>query len=265
MVTLAAARLEPAERRVLDRLVDLLRDEYGPDLHGVWLYGSRARGERTGPESDIDLMVITAEGRRDSDRSTRLLHRAADEVNGNPGLFSLHSYDHLELARERGIESFFLKEVDRDRVVVFGDGNESILDQGGENLPSSPLEGKMRPRSERFMEMARRRLAAIQLFVEHNEMDGAVEPAYYASFNAARAALSEEDLYAKTHSGQWDLFHQTFVATGRFDAELAARARSAQEPREKSAYEGVIIEATNAREIVATAERFVAAVEAMFK
>ncbi len=33
---------------------------------------------------------------------------------------------------------------------------------------------------------------------------------------AARAALSEEDLYAKTHSGSWTLFNDAFVRTSRF-------------------------------------------------
>ena len=41
---LAPASLTHAERRVLERLVERLRDELGSDLHAIWLYGSRARG-----------------------------------------------------------------------------------------------------------------------------------------------------------------------------------------------------------------------------
>jgi lipoprotein NlpI len=55
---LAPASLTDAERRVVERRVTLLRDELGSDLHAIWLYGSRARGETPHPESDIDLMVL---------------------------------------------------------------------------------------------------------------------------------------------------------------------------------------------------------------
>ena len=79
MSTLAEARLEPSERKVLDRWVELLRAELGRDLHEVWLYGSRARGEHTGPESDVDLLVVTSGGARHRRRVTDLLHEAAGD------------------------------------------------------------------------------------------------------------------------------------------------------------------------------------------
>ncbi len=61
------------------------------------------------------------------------------------------------------------------------------------------------------------------------------------------------------------LTEATLGPTGRFDANLAAGARGAQEPRERSAYKGVVIDPAKAEQIVATAERFVAAIEAMFE
>jgi uncharacterized protein (UPF0332 family) len=51
-----------------------------------------------------------------------------------------------------------------------------------------------------------------------------VSAAYYAMLYAARAALSEQDRYAKTHSGTWTLFRETFVRDGRFDPALARAA-----------------------------------------
>jgi Nucleotidyltransferase domain len=44
---------------MLDRFVELLTAELGTD-HGVWLYGSRARGETPGEESDVDVLVVSA-------------------------------------------------------------------------------------------------------------------------------------------------------------------------------------------------------------
>lgn len=216
MATLTEAALDPSERRTLDRLVELLREEYGSDLHAVWLYGSRARGERTGPESDIDVLVITAGGGRDRDRSQAAVHRAAADTQTDPWAFSLHPYDPARVARDRAIESFFFQEVDRDKILLFDDGTASGM--GGEDTGPDALNEKMKARSEDFMAVARGRLALARLALAGDLTSEAVEPAYYASLNAARAALSEEHGYAKTHSGVWHLFRQTFVVTGRFDA-----------------------------------------------
>ena len=65
MPTLADARLSAAERRMLDRFVAVLRERLGDDLISVWLFGSRARGEATGPLSDVDVLVVTRAGRVD--------------------------------------------------------------------------------------------------------------------------------------------------------------------------------------------------------
>lgn len=77
---------------------------------------------------------------------------------------------------------------------------------------------------------------------------------------AARAALSEEDRYAKTHSGTWNLFGQAFVDSRRFDPVLLADARDTQADRSGVDYEASRPSDERAHEIVALAERFVAAV-----
>jgi predicted nucleotidyltransferase len=59
------AALDQQERELLDRLVAELRRVYGDDLDGVWLYGSRARGERMHDESDVDVLVVTRSPRDD--------------------------------------------------------------------------------------------------------------------------------------------------------------------------------------------------------
>ncbi|MGH3031399.1 MAG: HEPN domain-containing protein [Gaiellaceae bacterium] len=71
----------------------------------------------------------------------------------------------------------------------------------------------MSPRSEEFMAMARDRLALARTALDAGFPSGAVSAAYYAMLSAARAALSEEERLAKTHSGAWSLFHESFVAT----------------------------------------------------
>lgn len=89
-----------------------------------------------------------------------------------------------------------------------------------------------------------------------------VSVAYYAMLNAARAALSELDEHAKTHSGTWTLFSERFVATGAFDQDVYKFAGRAQEARQEGDYEAKPLSPEPARELLDAAERFVAAVEA---
>lgn len=99
----------------------MLRDELGDDLLAVWLYGSRARGERPHPESDVDLLVI-AEGNheRSRDAALDLSAQAAEAEGESPFTFSVHTYSPERLRGRREIESFFIQEVDRDKVVLYG-------------------------------------------------------------------------------------------------------------------------------------------------
>jgi uncharacterized protein (UPF0332 family) len=90
-----------------------------------------------------------------------------------------------------------------------------------------------------------------------------VNATYYAMLYAARAALSEEDLYAKTHKGVWRLFSERFVASGRFERALFAEAQRAQELRLLGDYEARDVPSDEAKAIVEEAERFVAAVSEM--
>jgi predicted nucleotidyltransferase len=122
MPSLTAASLTPQERRVLDRLVRLLQKELGPDLHSVWLYGSRARGEPPRPESDVDILVVASRDRWDDQlRLGELATEAAEAEGANPVWFSLHVYTPERIAQRREIRSFFLQEVDRDKIVLCGE------------------------------------------------------------------------------------------------------------------------------------------------
>jgi predicted nucleotidyltransferase len=54
VATLADTSLSADERALLARFVLELRSRLGEDLHAVWLFGSRARGERPEEDSDVD-------------------------------------------------------------------------------------------------------------------------------------------------------------------------------------------------------------------
>jgi predicted nucleotidyltransferase len=110
--------LSPDERRVVDRWIDVLRNEI--ELDSVWLFGSRARGERR-EDSDVDLLVITrGDPERDRQRVWKTIDEVAREMGVNPAVFVPHTWDRTWLAGRREIGSFFIQEVDRDKVVLFG-------------------------------------------------------------------------------------------------------------------------------------------------
>ncbi len=122
---LATASLSRAERRVVERLVERLREDLGPDLHAIWLYGSRARGETPHPESDIDLLVL-ADGSSWEIRlaAIELAHEIAPAEGVSPVWYSIFVKTPEWLRGRREIRSFFIAEVDRDKLVLYGSGLE---------------------------------------------------------------------------------------------------------------------------------------------
>lgn len=117
---LNTAQLTESERRVVERFVSRMDNELGDDLRGLWLYGSRARGTAH-PESDVDLLVIADGGR---DRYGRIAGDLSEEAaiaeGESPFNYSVHVHDPRWLRERRAIESFFIQEVDRDKVVLAG-------------------------------------------------------------------------------------------------------------------------------------------------
>jgi uncharacterized protein (UPF0332 family) len=113
------------------------------------------------------------------------------------------------------------------------------------------------------MDQARDRATIAREILASGHLEGAVSAAYYAMLYAARAALSEDDEYARTQRGTWHLFHERYVATEAFDQRLHALAQRAQHAREKGNYEAIAPDPGEAEAIVAGAADFIAATEHM--
>lgn len=117
---LATAQLTASERRTVERFSSRLSNKLGSDLRALWLYGSRARG-KAHPESDIDLLVIANGGR---DRYGRIAGDLSEEAaiaeRESPFNYSVHVHNPEWLQSRRAIESFFIQEVDRDKIVLAG-------------------------------------------------------------------------------------------------------------------------------------------------
>ena len=136
---LAEAALNERERRLVERLVARLREELGSDLLGVWLYGSRARGEADPTETDPDLrsdvnLLAIVDSSRDTEAASRwalpMVEAEADEIGDSPVYYSLRIFDTEWLRGRREIRSFFTQEVDRDKLVLYGERLDEIGGDG---------------------------------------------------------------------------------------------------------------------------------------
>jgi hypothetical protein len=106
-----------------------MRQKLGEDLRAVWLYGSRARGEadpnETDPDrrSDIDLLGIvdpSGDAREAGWWALPMVEEEAAAVGDSPVYYSLRIFDTTWLRERREIQSFFVQEVDRDKIVLYG-------------------------------------------------------------------------------------------------------------------------------------------------
>jgi predicted nucleotidyltransferase len=124
VATLAETSLSADERALLERFAEVATARLGGGLHSIWLFGSRARGEHPAHEdSDIDLLVLVDDA---SWEGKRRVYAAFDEAAEELGLESLSTWfsTHIQtpawLEGRRAIKSFFIAEVDRDKIVVTG-------------------------------------------------------------------------------------------------------------------------------------------------
>lgn len=121
MSGLAQTSLSTEERALIERFVRELRTRLRDELHAVWLFGSRARGETPSRDSDVDVLVLVDDASWDGRmRVRRILDDAAREL-GLQALtwsFSVHVHTPAWLAQRREIRSFFVAELDHDKVVL---------------------------------------------------------------------------------------------------------------------------------------------------
>lgn len=264
MATLEQASLTTGERRALERSLRALETELGEDLLAVWLYGSRARGERPGEDSDIDLLVVVTDRERLRRRASDAVYKAADGQGADPFVFSPHVTDPRHLAEDAAIESLFLREVECDRIVLWGGEDTPLKSLEEHELPARVGPGGVLTRSLVWLDMARGYLATAEVMLAQ-ELHSAplASTAYYAAFYAGRAALSEEGRVARRHAGHWLLVRELFAETGRLDPELVEQAQTLQKEREGADYEAWTFAHERSVAQVAEARAFLAAIEAL--
>lgn len=122
--------------------------------------------------------------------------------------------------------------------------------------------------ADALMAKAQQALRSAQGLIELNDANGACNRAYYAMFDAARAALliklsrSEAD-FAKTHRGLINAFSEHLIKDGTISKDLGRSLKRAEEMRLLADYDGDSVEMPDASTMVADAKIFVLAIESM--
>lgn len=119
-----------------------------------------------------------------------------------------------------------------------------------------------------LMAKAKRAVESAQMLMEAGDTDGACNRAYYAMFDAARAALLGTGSVAavedtRTHSGLIAFFSLHLVKTGRVSIDLGKALNRVEELRRIADYRGDAVELTDATWAVAQATAFVEAMQSM--
>jgi uncharacterized protein (UPF0332 family) len=112
-----------------------------------------------------------------------------------------------------------------------------------------------------LMQKAARALASARLLLDAGDTDGACNRAYYAMFDAARAALASETSpeAARTHDGLIAAFGLRLVKTGRLPRELGRMLNRAEEIRLLADYTDGAVEQQDVKGLLLQAEAFVSA------
>lgn len=123
---------------------------------------------------------------------------------------------------------------------------------------------------DELMEKAARAVASAKLLHNAGDVDGACNRAYYAMFDAARAALiwadaGTEPAIARTHSGLISAFGLHLVKPGLLPVEQGKAMNRVAEIRLVADYIGDEVSADTAAWCITQAEAFVEAIENKFR
>lgn len=118
-----------------------------------------------------------------------------------------------------------------------------------------------------MMDKASRALASAKLLLDAGDVDGACNRAYYAMFDAAKAALawSAADVEGvKTHSGLISAFSLHLVKTGRLPVDLGRALNRVEEIRLVADYTGGVVPEDMAQQAIELAASFIEAIQRAF-
>ena len=123
---------------------------------------------------------------------------------------------------------------------------------------------------QELMTKASRALASAKLLLDNGDVDGACNRAYYAMFDAARAALLSVNApvpaeIARTHSGLITAFSLHLVKSGHIAIEHGRSLNKVEDLRLIADCKGDPVTLENAAWALEQSEKFLAAVQALIE
>lgn len=117
------------------------------------------------------------------------------------------------------------------------------------------------PEVRELLGRGRRQIQAARSLSEDGFPAEAISLAYYAAFFAAEGSLLALGETRSKHSGVISAFGQLVIKGGGLNADIGLSLRRLFQLRNEAVYEGAPVDAETARSAIASAERFVTAVE----
>jgi hypothetical protein len=241
MAVLVHATLDEPERDLLGRFVAALEEVYGDDVDAVWLYGRVPAASVPMTSRDVDVFVVTR-----SDRDDQAFSPTLWRVLATWAIRRYLSIRDSALARGWRIGG---------RSICYSSG-KSIAKRSCSTAVRDPaIGGAARAATRRSGERSHAGRCQPR---GRRGLDGVLRDALRRARRPQRTRSARA-----SHAGTWAPFREELVLTGEFDAELGQAAQRAQARREGSDYAAETSERSEGRQIVATAERFVAAIASL--
>ncbi|MEM3368495.1 MAG: nucleotidyltransferase domain-containing protein [Nitrososphaerales archaeon] len=107
-------------QKTVEELKEKIKSELGDSIDSLVLYGSAARGEYKGVDSDIDILIIA----KDETSSTyNKIRKIATEIDlKNSTATTLVYLSRKEFKRNARLSSPFLEEVAKEGIVLYDNG-----------------------------------------------------------------------------------------------------------------------------------------------
>lgn len=120
-------------------------------------------------------------------------------------------------------------------------------------------------KSKALMAKAMQAGASAKVLLDTGDADGACNRAYYAMFDAARAALLASGAeIGKTHKGVLNTFSDRLIKSGPIEKEMGRLLKHAETFRYVADYEGGSVDLSDAQDMVKQSKIFVSAMRAKF-
>ena len=108
------------------------------------------------------------------------------------------------------------------------------------------------------LEKGRQALADAHLLLENSRVEAALNRAYYAAFNVARAAVLSVGENPRTHAGVRTRFDYHFVRSGRIEVSTARILAVSETLRQQADYDALtVFDAQAAADLLSEVEGFV--------